>query len=368
MRSKLQILLSILSTTILAAGISAFALYHWGQELIKLEKNYTTQTKQIITIVNEMTTSDINPKERVIISERMAKIVKNLNNNPEHDFQVEEIFILDSKGKILAHSNVMRMAKEYQKAYHKAEYNPTTLLKHLQDFPKDNVSGSTSTPIVQFLEYQEIELTKSAKRLFSFLGIEKAKLAIPFFLPEKFASRYLVSVIHHSEQKTAASLHLIGTPTNVFNYLNIVSYYKNHYIYLIGYAAILIVFFFGLYGLHSKTTEKSILAYVPSSPLNPPFNQNVPTQLQSVVPQTVAYQNVPNPAYQTTVRQHVTPPPQPTVYQQQPISDPYQATVRQSMPTQHSQQHKVPLHVQRPAYVAEAIPLHDDTPVMNGNV
>ncbi len=227
MKSLLRYVLAIMIFLGMSVILIVFALYLWARDTKQLEARMLDQATAMATVIEGAASGNYGQNSRVLVNMLMSRLV-NLSRNEAWDFQIKNLFLLDTAGKVIAHSDIMHVARSMSKNYKKPEYFSVVQ------------STSPQQPIkIRPLSFQKTELANL------FLRIERYS---PFLarvgrhmLPEKAPSAYHISVTCYHDNRIGGpvgSLHLRGRPKDLALQLSPQLYYQQHPLHLVFFCAL----------------------------------------------------------------------------------------------------------------------------------
>ncbi|MCX7811449.1 MAG: hypothetical protein N2247_11095 [Leptospiraceae bacterium] len=240
MRRFFQFILSLIIVLIfLGIGLIApiFYIYQSGKDFIQEVQQQTRNRAQEIAIaLDTMSGESIYYDNMISLSNVMAKIKEhtNIRNDP---YKIQEIFLLDSKNLLLAHNDILKVAKDFQPNYDPKKYRLGQLLFY-------------GNPVaIEITNYAEVQLPPELKKLDSFLffiNIENTiNSYLKKYLPDLLANQFHVytSVYPPDEILPKASLHILIENTGI---VPLVSYWikQMFYVWLFSSAVFVVLFLY----------------------------------------------------------------------------------------------------------------------------
>ncbi|MFN3603920.1 MAG: hypothetical protein ACK4UJ_04325 [Leptonema sp. (in: bacteria)] len=253
----------IFFTLFLGFLIPIFYIYQSGKTFIE---EIQTQTKnraiEIAFALDTMSGESIYHDNMISLSNVMLRILEN-NNNRNDPYKIKEIFLLNDKNQLLAHSDFTKLARDFQPYYDPLKYKLGTLLFSGSPVQLE-IIGTTK------IEYPEIikKLNSITKVFFNIedaiqKGIEKS---IPDLLANEF--HLYTSVYPPDEIIPKGSLHLLIENLGIGP---LVSYWiqEMFYVFSLSLIAFLLLFFgfsFILFLLFFKKREPDFETYKSTIP------------------------------------------------------------------------------------------------------
>lgn len=190
MKSRWFFLVAIIVLLVLISVAGFFLpivyVYHSGKSFIREIQDQTRHRAYEIGIaLDTMSGESIYYDNFISLSNVMAKILEH-SNRREDPFKITEIYLIDNQGKLLAHSDILKVAKDFRPGFDEEMFS----LKNMR------FSGS---PIeIKVVEHAPLVMPEN-------MGLEK----ILFFLPWKeFLENYIKK---HNPHLLAKKFHLVSS-------------------------------------------------------------------------------------------------------------------------------------------------------------
>ncbi|GIX40796.1 MAG: hypothetical protein KatS3mg129_0529 [Leptospiraceae bacterium] len=210
-------------------------IYKSGKNFIEdVQKQTKNRALEIAIALDTMSGESFYYDNMISLSNVMAKIKEhtNIRNDP---YKIKEIFLLDNENHLLAHNDIIKVAKDFQPQFDPEKYKLGQILFY-------------GNPIsIETIGYAEIQLPEEIKKLNSyllFIPVEKIlKESIRKYLPDLLANQFHVysSVYPPDEVYPKGSLHIIIENQGI---VPLVSYWLKQmfYISLISISIFFILF------------------------------------------------------------------------------------------------------------------------------
>jgi len=229
-------------------------IYQSGKDFIQEVQQQTRNRVQEIAIaLDTMSGESIYYDNMISLSNVMAKIKEhtNIRNDP---YKIQEIFLLDKENRLLAHNDILKVAKDFQPNYDPKKYRLGQILFY-------------GNPVaIEITNYAEVQLPPELKKLDSylfFINIENmVNSYLKKYLPDLLANQYHVytSVYPPDEILPKASLHILIENTGI---VPLISYWVKQmfYVWLFSsavFVALFLYFMILLYVLLKKPKQDFI--------------------------------------------------------------------------------------------------------------
>ncbi len=240
MKKFFQFILSFLIVLIfLGIGFIApiFYIYQSGKDFIQEVQQQTRNRAQEIAIaLDTMSGESIYYDNMISLSNVMAKIKEhtNIRNDP---YKIQEIFLLDKENRLLAHNDILKVAKDFHPNYDPQKYRLGQILFY------------GNPVVIEITNYAEIQLPPELKKLNSylfFINIENMiNSYLKKYLPDLLANQFHVytSVYPPDEVIPKASLHILIENTGI---VSLISYWVKQmfYVWLFSSAVFIVLFLY----------------------------------------------------------------------------------------------------------------------------
>ena len=216
------------------------SFYNWVWNIYQLEHDMEQKMEQTTRIMSSLIYNQIDTAEQVLFSQIMEQLVKT-SQYSEEKFQIKEAFLLGANSKVIAHSNVIFLAKSFRDKYKGKE------------FTKAFQQPIGSKPLLRkFAEENTITVRILAKLANIHPSLDLLSRFFTLFVPIKIASQYHASaaccftfgkkegssqisifdenILKSNTTLSNYSLHLIGrVPKKILTfYYSPLEYYKEY--------------------------------------------------------------------------------------------------------------------------------------------
>lgn len=247
MKKSINIIIAIFLMFFLIATLLLpfYYIYQSGKNFIEeIQSQTKNRAFEIATALDTMSGESIYYDNFISLSNVLAKIVE-FKNQKDDPYKILEIFLLDNQNRLLAHSNIFKVAKDHQDQYDAKKYKLGRIL-----FANNNID-------IEIIGYSEVELPKEIAKIDSFIPFlpmeNLIKTIIKKSIPDLLANEFHVfsSVYPPDETLPKGSLHMM-----IKNYgiQPLISYWIKQMFYvfvfsLITFFILLIVFVKILYNI-----------------------------------------------------------------------------------------------------------------------
>ena len=215
-------------TLVAALFFFVCAFIFWMCFVNYTHKKMIENTSEVLNVLQGVVTQEYMSNE---YSVNVSRFLQDVGLNPKLAYKglkIKEVFLLNTRGDVLAHSRAVRMSKIERR-------------KYKQKFYKDILIESRDKAYIsRITQYQDSIITKYINNLG--LKIPVFSKFIKFIIPSQIPIEYLLSSISYNERskKTIGSLNIIARPIQTSALIDPFIFYTIHYEYLIIF--ILIIF------------------------------------------------------------------------------------------------------------------------------
>ncbi len=185
-------------------------------------KTLIENTANVLNVIQGVVTQEHMSSE---YSVNVSRFLRDLSINPKvahKGMRIKEIFLLNTKGRLLAHSRAVRMSKIEERKYQLPMYQNVLVYGRSKPYTS-TVLGYQNSLITKYI----LIFAKKLPPLTSFINI---------IVPSRIPVEYLISSISYNEKlhRPIGSLHIIAAPLRTSAMIDPIEFYSIHYGYLLG--------------------------------------------------------------------------------------------------------------------------------------